>query len=48
VEQKNYATVRKVVGYFRYEEEQGVSALHAVYDAYNPLPEARLKTKRGF
>jgi hypothetical protein len=37
VEQKNYATVRKVVSYFRYEGEDGVAALQAVYDAYNPL-----------
>jgi hypothetical protein len=37
VEQKNYATVRKIVGYFRYEGPAGVAALQAVYDAYNPL-----------
>jgi transposase InsO family protein len=37
VEQKNYATVRKIVGYFRYQEAAGVAALQAVYDAYNPL-----------
>jgi transposase InsO family protein len=37
VEQKNYATVRKVVSYFRYEGDEGVAALQAVYDAYNPL-----------
>jgi hypothetical protein len=37
VEQKNYATVRKIVGYFRYEGAAGVAALQAVYDAYNPL-----------
>jgi hypothetical protein len=34
---KNYATVRKIVGYFRYEGASGVAALQAVYDAYNPL-----------
>jgi hypothetical protein len=37
VEQKNYAAVRKIVGYFRCEGEEGVAALQAVYDAYNPL-----------
>jgi transposase InsO family protein len=37
VEQKNYATVRKTVGYFRYQGAAGVAALQAVYDAYNPL-----------
>jgi hypothetical protein len=37
VEQKNYATVRKVVGYARYEDDAGVTALQAVYDAYDPL-----------
>jgi transposase InsO family protein len=37
VEQKNYATVRKIVGYFRYQGTAGVAALQAVYDAYNPL-----------
>jgi hypothetical protein len=37
VEQKNYATVRKIVGYFRYQGAAGVAALQAVYDAYNPL-----------
>jgi hypothetical protein len=37
VEQKNYATVRKIVGYFRCEGAAGVAALQAVYDAYNPL-----------
>jgi hypothetical protein len=37
VEQKNYATVRKIVGYFRYQGTVGVTALQAVYDAYNPL-----------
>jgi hypothetical protein len=37
VEQKNYATVRKTVGYFRYQGATGVATLQAVYDAYNPL-----------
>jgi hypothetical protein len=37
VEQKNYATVRKIVGYARYENEVGVAALQAVYAAYDPL-----------
>jgi hypothetical protein len=37
VEQKNYATVRKIVGYFRYEGAAAVAALQAVYDAYDPL-----------
>jgi hypothetical protein len=37
VEQKNYATVRKIVGYFRYQGEAGVAAIQAVYDAYDPL-----------
>jgi hypothetical protein len=37
VEQKNYATVRKIVGYFRYQGPAALSALQAVYDAYNPL-----------
>jgi transposase InsO family protein len=37
VEQKNYATVRKITGYFRYQGTAGVAALQAVYDAYNPL-----------
>jgi hypothetical protein len=37
VEQKNYATVRKIVGYARYEGEEGISALQAVYSAYDPL-----------
>jgi hypothetical protein len=37
VEQKNYATVRKIIGYFRYQGAAGIAALQAVYDAYNPL-----------
>ena len=37
VEQKNFATVRKVVGYARYEGADGVAALQAVYHAYDPL-----------
>jgi hypothetical protein len=37
VEQKNYATVRKIVGYARYEDADGVAALQTVYDAYDPL-----------
>jgi hypothetical protein len=37
VEQKNYATVRKITGYFRYEGDEGVSALQAVYNAYDRL-----------
>ncbi|WP_169313398.1 integrase catalytic domain-containing protein [Treponema primitia] len=37
VEQKNYATVRKIIGYARYEGDEGVAALQAVYSAYDPL-----------
>ena len=37
VEQKNYATVRKIVGYFRYQGAAGTAALQAVYDAYDLL-----------
>jgi transposase InsO family protein len=37
VEQKNYATVRKIAGCFRYTGEAGVAALQSVYDAYDPL-----------
>jgi hypothetical protein len=37
VEQKNYATVRKIVGYARYEGEDAVAALQAVYNAYDLL-----------
>jgi len=37
VEQKNYASVRKIVGYSRYSGEKGVTALEAVYSAYDNL-----------
>lgn len=37
VEQKNYASVRKIVGYGRYSGEKGVAALDAVYGAYDDL-----------
>ncbi|MDR0527049.1 MAG: transposase family protein [Spirochaetaceae bacterium] len=37
VEQKNYATVRKIVDCFRCTGETGVAALQAVYNAYDPL-----------
>ncbi|MDR0409349.1 MAG: transposase family protein [Spirochaetaceae bacterium] len=33
VEQKNYATVRKIVWYFRYQVAAGVAALQVVYEA---------------
>jgi hypothetical protein len=35
VEQKNFATVRKIVGYFRYEGEGARDALQAVWDVYD-------------
>jgi hypothetical protein len=37
VEQKNFATVRKIVGYARFEGEEAVSALQAVYEAHDGL-----------
>jgi hypothetical protein len=37
VEQKNFATVRKIVGYFRYEGIQARDALQAVWDTYDLL-----------
>jgi hypothetical protein len=37
VEQKNYASVRKIVGYGRYAGEKGVAALDAVYGPYDHL-----------
>ena len=36
-ERKNYAAVRKIVGYARYQGEEGVASLRAVYSAYDPL-----------
>ena len=37
VERKNYASVRKIVGYGRFSDEKGVAALQAVYSAYDSL-----------
>jgi transposase InsO family protein len=37
VEQKNYASVRKITGYERFSGERGVAALHAVYAHYDNL-----------
>jgi transposase InsO family protein len=37
VEQKNYASVRKIVGYKRFSDEKGVAALQAVYSSYDNL-----------
>ena len=37
VEQKNGASVRKIVGYARYSGDEGVAALQAVYSHYNTL-----------
>jgi hypothetical protein len=37
VEQKNYASVRKIVGYGRFAGEKGVAALGAVYAHYDNL-----------
>jgi hypothetical protein len=37
VEQKNYASVRKTVGYGRLSGEKGVAALQSVYSAYDNL-----------
>jgi hypothetical protein len=37
VEQKNFATVRKIIGYARFEGEEATSALQAVYDAHDTL-----------
>jgi len=37
VEQKNYASVRKIVGYLRFSDEKGLAALQDVYSAYDNL-----------
>jgi hypothetical protein len=37
VEQKNGNSVRKIIGYARYTDDKGVSALQAVYDHYDNL-----------
>jgi transposase InsO family protein len=37
VEQKNYASVRKIVGYARFSGEKGVKALQDVYNHYDKL-----------
>jgi hypothetical protein len=37
VEQKNWATVRKIVGYARFSGEKGVAALQNVYNHYDKL-----------
>jgi len=37
VEQKNWASVRKIVGYARFSGEKGVKALQDVYDHYDKL-----------
>jgi hypothetical protein len=37
VEQKNYASVRKIVGYGRFSGDKGVAALQGVYSAYDNL-----------
>jgi hypothetical protein len=37
VEQKNYASVRKIVGYGRFSDEKGIAALQAVYSSYDNL-----------
>lgn len=37
VEQKNGASVRKIVGYARYSGDKGIAALQAVYDHYDKL-----------
>jgi len=37
VEQKNWASVRKIVGYARYSGDEGVAALQAVYTHYDKL-----------
>jgi len=37
VEQKNYASVRKTVGYLRFSGDKGIAALHNVYSAYDNL-----------
>jgi len=37
VEQKNAASVRKIIGYARYCEDAGVSAIQAVYTHYDKL-----------
>jgi len=37
VEQKNYASVRKIVGYMRFCNDKGIAALQDVYSAYDNL-----------
>ena len=37
VEQKNYASVRKIIGYGRFSADKGVAALANVYDHYDKL-----------
>ena len=37
VEQKNYASVRKIVGYMRFCDDKGLTALQDVYSAYDNL-----------
>jgi transposase InsO family protein len=37
VEQKNYASVRKTVGYGRFSGDRGITALQAVYSSYDKL-----------
>jgi transposase InsO family protein len=37
VEQKNYASVRKIVGYGRFSGDRGIAALQAVYSSYDKL-----------
>lgn len=51
VEQKNFDTVRKLVGYARYSSPQALEALNALYQAQGVLqnyvlPSAKLKEKR--
>jgi len=37
VEQKNFASVRKIVGYARFSDDKGIAALGAVYSRYDNL-----------
>jgi len=37
VEQKNFASVRKIVGYARFSDDRGLAALGAVYSRYDNL-----------
>ena len=37
VEQKNFASVRKIVGYARFSDDRGLAALDAVYSHYDNL-----------